>query len=106
MIYLVAGAVVGAVGGQVVQGTISQARQPESFLNQALKYLAIGIMILSILLGVYLVANWGFLKDGIGGILDTSIDLGDAVITVGSVLIPGGLGGVISFLNPFRRFQD
>ena len=103
---MVAGAVVGAVGGQVVQGTIRQAREPESFLNQALKYLAIGIMILSILLGVYLVANWGFLKEGISGIFDTSIDIGDAVFTIGGLLLPGSLGGLTALLNPFRRFQD
>ena len=96
----VAGAIGTAVADKAIQTGSAQVRNPESFLNQALKYLAIGIMILAILLGVYLVANWGFLKDNVYDIGNLGFTLGATVL---NFALPGALGGVVSYLNPFRQ---
>lgn len=99
----VAGAIGTAVADKAIQTGSTQVRNPESFLNQALKYLAIAVLILSILLGVYLVANWGFLKDNVYAIGDLGFNLLD---TFGRVIPAIPLGGVIGYLNPFRRLGE
>jgi len=86
---------------KAVQVGGEQIRNPESFLNQALKYLAIAVLILSILLGLYLVANWGFLKDGLEGLFDGT-RLG-RIIDIGIKNPFAGIGAVVAYLNPFRR---
>lgn len=96
---MVAGAVAGAVATQAVNTGIQQTRNPESFLNQALKYLAIAVLLLSIIFGVYVVANWGFLTDRVGEIISIGGNIG---FTLAEVFLPAGLGGVIGYLNPFR----
>lgn len=96
----VAGVVGQAVAGKAAEVGTQQVRNPESFLNQALKYLAIGIMILAILLGVYLVANWGFLKDNVYDIGNLGFNLGATIL---NFALPGALGGIVSYLNPFRQ---
>lgn len=99
----VAGAIGTAVADKAIQTGSQQVRNPESFLNQALKYLSIGIMILSILLGVYLVANWGFLKDNVFALGD----LGFNLLDVFSRVVPAvGFGGLIGYLNPFSRLRN
>lgn len=100
---MVGGAISGAVTTQAVNSGIQQVRNPESFLNQALKYLAIAVLILSILLGVYLVANWGFLKDNVIAVGDLGFNLLD---TFGRVIPAIPLGGVIGYLNPFRKLRE